>query len=88
MTIDDWDVKITEHDMEVAKAIYNSNKSPLCFMIKSNGSVRLVPIACERCGKKFRFYRKEHTIFDKTEHEFHHWKHVCKNCINKETDAY
>ncbi len=76
------------HDMDTAQAIFNSDKSPLDFMVQSNGSVRMAPNACERCGKKFRFWRKEHGVFDKTEHEFHSWKLVCIDCINTETDAF
>jgi len=77
-----------ESEKKRAQAIFNSDKSPLDFMITSNGSVRVVPDHCERCKKKFRFWRKEHTVFDRSEHFFHHWKHVCIDCINLETDAY
>jgi len=76
-------------DMKTAKEIFGDDKhSPLDYMITSGGSVRVVPDHCERCGKKFRFYRKENTVFDKSEHYFHHWKHVCIDCINLETDSY
>lgn len=76
-----------EHDQEVALAIFNSNKSPLNFMITSNVSFGYASKVCERCRKKFRFYRKEHSIFDKSETCFHKWKLVCIDCINLETDA-
>lgn len=76
------------HDQEVAKAIFNSDKSPLDFMIKSNVSFRYTSKVCERCGKKFRFYRKEHSVFDSTEEDFYSWKQVCIDCINMETDAF
>ncbi len=79
----------TEHDMEVAKAIFNSDKSPLDFMIKSNVSFRYASSVCERYGKKFRFYRKEHTIFDKRRPKsLHQWKQVCIDCIDLEYDAF
>lgn len=71
-----------------AQAIFNSDKSPLDFMITSGGSVGFAPDHCERCKKKFRFYRKEHVIYDTIEESFHHWKHVCIDCINLETDSY
>lgn len=79
---------ITIHDQEVALAIFNSDKSPLDFMVKSNVSFGYASKVCERCGKKFRFYRKEHSIFDKSETGFHQWKQVCIDCINTETDAF
>ena len=60
----------------------------LDYMVTSGGSVQFTPANCERCGKKFRFYRKEHLIFDRSKHRFHSWKLVCIDCINLETDAY
>ncbi len=76
------------NDMDKAQALFNSDRSPLDFMVISNGSVRHASKVCERCEKKFRFYRKEHIIFDKSESDFHQWKQVCIDCINLETDAY
>ena len=78
---------ITIHDQEVALAIFNSDKSPLDFMITTNASFGMVPDHCERCEKKFKWWRKEHLVFDKSDHKFHQWKHVCIDCINLETDA-
>jgi hypothetical protein len=76
------------NDMKLAQEIFNSDKSPLDFMVSSNGSVRQVPDHCERCKKKFRFWRKENTVYDRSAHKFHNWKHVCIDCINMETDSY
>ena len=75
-------------DMKRAEEIFNSDKSPLNFIIESAGSVRYSSLVCERCGKKFRFYRKEHTIYDKKAHKYHAWKQVCVDCINLESDAF
>lgn len=75
-------------DMRTAKDIFNSDKSPLDFMIESAVSVGYASSVCERCGKKFRFYRKEHLIYDKTAHKYHAWKQVCIDCINLESDSF
>lgn len=80
--------EITEHDMQVAKDIFNSDKSPLDFMVESAGSVGYASEVCERCGKKFRFYRKEHLIYDRTAHKYHAFKQVCIDCINLESDSF
>lgn len=76
------------NDMKKAQDLFNSDKSPLDFMITSGGSVRLSPTSCERCNKKFRFWRREYHVFDREAHKFHHWKIVCIDCINMETDVY
>jgi len=83
-----WEDKITDHDKAVAKAIWNDERSPLGFIVSSNGSVRLTPDHCERCGKRFRFYRKGHIIYDKTAPMFHSWKHVCIDCIDLKSDSF
>jgi len=76
-------------DMDKAKDIFNSDKSPLDFMVVSGGSVRLAPDHCERCSKKFRFYRKRHIVYDKVEQQYHRaWKDVCIDCINLKSDAF
>jgi len=77
------------HDMEVAKEIFGDDKHTILdYIVTSGGSIGYSSSVCERCGKKFRFWRKEHHIYDRTEHEFHRFKQVCIDCINLETDAY
>jgi len=77
-----------EHDKQVAEAIWGDKRSPLNFIIESRGSVRYSSSVCERCGKKFRFYRKQHLIYDRKAHKYHAWKQVCVDCINLESDAF
>ena len=73
---------------KVAEAIWGDKGSPLNFIIESAGSVRYSSSVCERCGKKFRFYRKSNLIYDKKAHKYHAWKQVCVDCINLESDAF
>ena len=76
------------NDMKRAQEIFNSDKSPLDFMVESGGSVGYASSVCERCGKKFRFYRKEHLIYDRTAHKYHAFKQVCIDCINLKSDSF
>lgn len=77
-----------EMDECTALAIWGNQGNPLDFIIESAGSVGYVSKVCERCRKKFRFYRKQHLIYDKKAHKYHAWKQVCIDCINLESDAF
>jgi len=79
---------MTKHDEEVAFALWGMQGNPLDFIIESGGSVGYTSSVCERCGKKFRFYRKANTVFDKSAHKYHHWKQVCIDCIDLKGDAF
>ena len=79
---------ICEHDQEVAQEIFGDTEHTILdYMVTSAGSVGYAPSHCERCKKKFRFWRKEHHIYDREAHMFHRIKSVCIDCINLETDT-
>jgi len=89
--INEEDIHMFKTDEELEKealAIWGDQGNPLDFIIESAGSVRYSSSVCERCGKKFRFYRKSNLIYDKKAHKYHAWKQVCVDCINLETDAF
>lgn len=71
-----------------ALALWGNQGNPLNSIIESAGSFGYVPNHCERCNKRFHWFRKRHTIYDKTAHKYHTWKFVCVDCINQETDAF
>lgn len=63
---------------EDAVALFNApGKTVLDFLVESAGKVGYVPISCERCGKRFRPWRKMNTVYNKTER----FKYICKECI-------
>ena len=78
----------TDEELKEAEALWGVQDNPLDFIIESAGSVRYSSLVCERCKKKFRFYRKGHRVYDKKAHKYHAWKQVCVDCINLETDAF
>lgn len=79
---------VNKEDVKKALAIWGDQGNPLDFIITSGVSVGYSSSVCERCGKKFRFYRKAHTVYDREEHKFHAWKQVCVDCINPQSDAF
>lgn len=89
-TMDKWERERQQkiHDSEVALALWGDQGNPLDYIVESGGLVRHSSKVCERCGKRFRFYRKEHIVYDRKAHKFHAWKQVCIDCIDLEGDAF
>ena len=80
---------VSKEDVKKALALWGDAPGTILdYMIESGGSVGHTSKVCERCNKPFRFWRKRNIIFDRSAHKFHHWKEVCIDCINMETDAF